>query len=131
MTAKAARNEERSFGISVGAMLLLIAAILMWRGRMMRAEIVGGTGAVLLLAGLVYAPLLKYPKRRLVAVLARARLRERARAAHDSVLDRPGPAVAHLAAHRQGSAGAPPRQWPGWTPYPPRYRNPKHYERMY
>jgi hypothetical protein len=22
-------------------------------------------------------------------------------------------------------------QWPGWSPYPPRYRDTKHYSRMY
>ena len=53
--------KERSFGISVGAVLLLIAAVLVWRGRITTAEVVGGVGAVLLVLGLTRPRLLKYP----------------------------------------------------------------------
>ena len=35
-------NPERSFGVSVGVVLCVIAAFLLWRGRVTRAEIVGG-----------------------------------------------------------------------------------------
>ncbi len=51
--------KERSFGISVGGVLLLIAAVLWWRGRITSAEIVGGIGAVLLVLGLTAPRLLK------------------------------------------------------------------------
>ena len=44
--------KERSFGISVGSVLLLIAAYLVWRGRITAAEVTGGIGAVLLILGL-------------------------------------------------------------------------------
>ena len=44
--------KERSFGISVGSVLLLIAAYMVWRGRITAAEITGGIGAVLLILGL-------------------------------------------------------------------------------
>ena len=46
--AKGPGNPERSFGISVGGVLLLIAGLLLWRGRLTRAEVLGGVGGVLL-----------------------------------------------------------------------------------
>ena len=58
---KGPKNPERSFGVSVGIVLCVIAALLLWRGRMLRAEILGGIGAVLLVAGLLYPPILKWP----------------------------------------------------------------------
>ena len=59
--AKGPKNPERSFGVSVGAVLLVIAAALWWRGRVGRAEILGAIGAVLLLFGVVRPQLLKWP----------------------------------------------------------------------
>src|SRR5687767_5220897 len=58
---KGPKNPERSFGISVGVVLLAIGAALWWRGHVMRAEVVGAIGAFLLIAGLTYPALLKYP----------------------------------------------------------------------
>ena len=54
-------DRDRSFGVSVGSVLAVIAIALWWRGRVGRAELVGGIGAFLLVAGLLYPPLLKYP----------------------------------------------------------------------
>ena len=59
--SKGPKNPERSFGVSVGIVLCVIAALLVWRGRMLRAEILGGIGVVLLVAGLLYPPILKWP----------------------------------------------------------------------
>ena len=61
--AKGPKNPERSFGISVGSVLLVLALILLWRRRITRAEVLGGIGAVLLVLGLVAPPLLKYPSK--------------------------------------------------------------------
>ena len=131
MKSKSPRSEERSFGISVGTVLCVIAAILWWRGRIARAEIVGSIGAVLLIAGLVYAPLLKYPSaawwrfsRALGYVNARILL-----TILFSVVLVPLSMLWRLTgkdplARRRD-------KWPGWTPYPARYRDRKHYERMY
>jgi multisubunit Na+/H+ antiporter MnhG subunit len=61
MVVKTVSNPERSFGVSVGSVLCLIAALLMWRARLHRAEIVGGIGTVLLVCGLAMPTLLKWP----------------------------------------------------------------------
>src|SRR5258705_42562 len=54
-------NRERSFGLSVGGVLIVIAALLVWRGRIARAEIVGAVGALLVLGGALAPKLLKWP----------------------------------------------------------------------
>ena len=56
MTVKGPKNPERSFGVSVGLVLCVIAVVLWWRGRVGRAEILGAIGAVLFVAGLVHPP---------------------------------------------------------------------------
>ena len=61
MTHKGPANPEKSFGVSVGIVLLLIAAYLVWRERMLTAQIVGPIGATLLVLGLVQPRLLKWP----------------------------------------------------------------------
>src|SRR5215475_5474812 len=54
-------NRERSFGLSVGTVLVLIALALAWRGRITRAEILGGIGAVLVVFGYLKPSLLRIP----------------------------------------------------------------------
>jgi saxitoxin biosynthesis operon SxtJ-like protein len=124
-------DKERSFGVSVGTVLILISAFLWWRGRVTRAEVIGGIGAVLLIAGLVYAPLLKYPSAawwRLAHVLGYVNARVLLTVLFTVVLV-PLSFVWKLTgkdplARRRNT-------WPGWSPYPARYRDRKHYERMY
>ena len=125
------RNEERSFGVSVGAVLCVIAALLLWRGRAGRAEAVGGIGVVLLVCGLVYPPILKYPSavwwrfsRALGYVNARVLL---------TVLFSLVLVPLSLFWRLTGTDPLTRRRasWPGWRPYPPRYRDRAHYERMY
>jgi len=124
-------NEERSFGVSVGAVLCVLAAVLLWRGRQSRAEVVGGIGVVLLACGLVYPSILKYPSaawwrfsRTLGYVNARVLL-----TILFSLVLVPLSLVWKLTGKdpltRRRAA------WPGWRTYPPRYRDSKHYERMY
>ena len=131
MTAKGPRNPERSFGISVGLVLCAIAAALWWRGRVGRAELLGGIGAFLLAAGLTYPPLLKYPSaawwrgsRALAYVNARVLL-----TVLFAVVLVPISMIWRLTgkdplARRRD-------RWTGWSPYPARYRDRKHYERMF
>ena len=131
MTTKGPANPERSFGVSVGLVLCVIAAALWWRGRVTRAEILGGVGAFLLVTGLVYAPLLKYPSAawwRVSKVLGYVNARVLLTILFSLVLV-PLSLVWRLtgkdplARRRQ--------KWPGWSAYPSRYRDRKHYERMY
>jgi len=128
---KSPKNPERSFGISVGIVLCLIAAYLMWRGRIGRAEVVGGIGVVLLFLGLGYPPLLKWPSAawwRLAHVLAYVNARVLLTVLFAIVLV-PISVVWRLTGKdplaRRRSA------WPGWSPYPERYRDKQHYSRMY
>lgn len=129
--AKGPKNPERSFGISVGGVLIALALLLLWRRRITRGEILGGIGAVLLVLGLVAPPLLKYPSRywwKFSLALGRVMARFWLSLLFLLVLT-PVSAVWRLMgrdplARRRD-------KWPGWSVYPDRYRNHKHYDRMY
>jgi hypothetical protein len=111
--------------------LCAIALFLAWRGRIGRAEVVGAIGAVLLVFGLVYPRLLAWPSalwwrmaRTLGYVNARVLL-----TILFSVILVPLALVWRLTgkdplARRRN-------RWPGWSRYPERYRDLKHYQRMY
>ncbi len=131
MTHKRPKDRERSFGISVGAVLCAIAAVLLWRGRIVRAEWIGGVGALLLVLGLTKPMLLKpvsdvwwafaavlgwFNARALLTVLFALILTPIGLLWR---LTRKDPL-----ALRRGA-----RQ--GWTPYPERYRNKRHYTSMF
>ena len=131
MHRKTAPNPERSFGVSVGIVLCLIAAALWWRGRVTRAEVVGAIGGVLLIAGLVHPPWLTYPSAvwwRVSRALGHVNARVLLTILFSIVLV-PLSMIWRmtgkdpLARRRQ--------KWPGWSTYPARYRDKRHYERMY
>ena len=131
MSGKGPKNPERSFGVSVGIVLCLIAAVLVWRGRIGRAEILGAVGAVLLVAGLVHPPLLTYPSaawwkfsRALGYVNARVIL-----TILFAIVLVPLSLVWRLTGKDPLARSR--ARWTGWSPYPPRYRDPHHYDRMY
>ncbi len=124
-------NPERSFGVSVGVVLCVIAAFLLWRGRVTRAEIVGGIGVVLLVAGLVQPRLLKYPSAvwwKFAAVLGYVNARIILTVLFVLVLV-PLSMIWRLTG--KDPLGIRRERWTGWSPYPPRYRDGRHYERMY
>ncbi len=131
MTHKGPANPERSFGVSVGIVLCVIAALLVWRGRVGRAEVVGGVGAVLLVLGLVYPPFLKYPSAawwRFSRALGYVNARVLLSIIFFLILTPLGllwrlTGKDPLARRR--------RNWPGWTPYPARYKDAKHFDRMF
>jgi len=124
-------QRERSFGISVGAVLCLIAIALAWRGRVTRAEVMGGVGVVLVTLGYLAPRLLKYPSDAwwaMAAVLGWVNARVLLSLLFFLVLT-PVSLVWRLTgkdplARRRDS-------WRGWQPYPDRYRNPRHVERMF
>jgi hypothetical protein len=124
-------NPERSFGISVGAVLCAIAVLLLWRHRVGRAEVIGGVGLVLLVFGLVRPSLLRWPSRywwafsrALGHVMARFWL---------TLLFIIVLTPVNLIWRLMGRDPLARRRdrWTGWSPYPPRYRDRKHYDRMF
>jgi len=131
MAKKDTSNPERSFGVSVGVMLCVIALLLLWRGRTGRAEAVGVIGALLLVCGLVYPPLLKWPSsqwwrfsRALGHVNARVLL-----TLLFSVVFVPLSLLWRLTG--TDPLGRRRDRWPGWSPYPAARRDRSHYARMY
>jgi hypothetical protein len=129
--AKRQRNPERSFGVSVGGVLVAIAAVLLWRGRVGRAEVIGGIGVVLLVLGLVSPRLLKTPNAvwmRFAQALGYVNARILLTILFSLVLI----PVAFL----WRMIGKDPLvrrrdRFAGWSPYPVRYRDHAHFERMF
>jgi hypothetical protein len=128
---KGPKNPERSFGVSVGIVLCAIAALLWWRGRVARAEVVAAVGAVLLVAGLVYPPLLRYPSAawwRFSRALGHVNARVLLTILFALVLTPIG-LVWRIVGH--DPLGRRRDRWRGWSPYPERYRDRNHYSRMF
>jgi hypothetical protein len=128
---KGPANPERSFGVSVGAVLCVLAAILLWRHRVLRAEVLGGVGAVLLVLGLAAPRLLKWPSKYWWA-FSRAFGRVMARfwlTLLFAVVLTPVSLVWRLTGRDPLARRR--EKWPGWSPYPARYRDSKHYRRMF
>lgn len=123
--------KERSFGISVGTVLLLIAALLVWRGRITAAEITAGTGALLLVLGLTRPALLKYPSNAwwaMAGVLGYINARVILTAAFLLVLTPIGLLWRLIGRDPLSRKRA---NFEGWSPYPARYRDRDHFNRMY
>lgn len=123
--------QERSFGVSVGSVLLLIAAFLLWRGRVLAPQIMAGVGAFLLVFGLTAPWLLKWPSAvwwKFAMVLGYVNARVILTIAF-SIVFVPLGLLWRLTgrdplAKRRAS-------FPGWTAYPARYRNRDHFTKMY
>lgn len=123
--------KERSFGISVGSVLLLIAAFLVWRERMTGAQITGGIGAVLLILGLTAPPLLKWPSAvwwKFALVLGYVNARVILTIAFVTLLTPMGVLWRIIGRdplrRKRGN-------FEGWSAYPARYRDRNHFNRMY
>ncbi len=131
MSKKGPANPERSFGISVGAVLLLITAFLVWRGRITAAEIVGPIGAVLLILGLTKPSLLKWPSMlwwKMALALGYVNARVILTIAFVIVLTPIGLLWRLLG---KDPLARQRKNWDGWSPSPPRFRDPDHFNRMY
>ena len=132
MKKKQRRNfKERSFGISVGGVLLLIAAVRIWRGRIPSAEIAGSIGGLLVVLGLTRPMLLKWPSAvwwKFAMILGYVNARVILTVAFALVLTPLGllwRLIGKDPLARQR------KNWQGWQPSPERYRNPDHFNRMY
>jgi hypothetical protein len=131
MSHRGPANPERSFGLSVGTVLALIAAYQLWRGRPLWAQILGGTGALLVTLALTSPKLLKWPSAvwwKVALVLGYVNARVILTLIFAIVLT-PVAMLWRLTGRdplaRQQS------RWPGWTPSPARYKDREHYKRMY
>ncbi|MEO8679339.1 MAG: SxtJ family membrane protein [Vicinamibacterales bacterium] len=129
--AKAPFFKERSFGVSVGGVLLAVSALLVWRGRVTNAEITGGIGAVLLVCGLTKPALLKYPSLvwwKFAMLLGYVNARIILSIAFFFVLT-PLSLVWRLIGKDPLTRRR--ANWPGWSPYPPRFQDRDHFTKMY
>lgn len=131
MKVKGPANPERAFGLSVGTVLILIAAFAVWRERYLAAEILGGVGAVLVVLGYLKPLWLYWPSKawwRMALALGYVNARVILTVAFGVLLVPMSVAWRLIGrdpmARRQAN-------WRGWTEYPPRYRDRNHYSRMY
>jgi saxitoxin biosynthesis operon SxtJ-like protein len=125
------QNRERSFGISVGAVLMLIAVVLLWRGRIARGEVIGAVGAMLFALGYLRPALLKYPSNAwwaLAGLLGWVNARVLLSLLFFLLLT-PVSVIWRVTGKDPLSRRR--ETWRGWQAYPERYRNPRHYERMF
>ena len=123
-------GSERSFGFTVGTVLCLLAAVFFWRGRPVRGEIIGAAGAALVLLGAVAPALLRRPRAwwwRIARVVGDFNARVLLTVTFVAIFVPLGLIWRLLGKdplrRRAGDAG--------WTPYPSRYRDRRHYLRMY
>ena len=123
--------KDRSFGISVGGVLLLIAALMAWRGRLTAAEITGGIGAVLVILGLTRPMLLKWPSAvwwKFAMVLGYVNARVILTIAFTLMFVPLGLLWRLIGRDPLATRRV---NFPGWSAYPARYRSRDHFTKMY
>lgn len=131
MTRKGPAHPERSFGVSVGGVAVAVAAYLWWHGSIQSGAIVGAVGLALVVLGLLAPRALYWPSVvwwKLVHLLGYINARIILTVLF-SVLLVPIGLFWRLTGKdplgRRRASGS------GWSAYPARYRDPKHYSRMY
>jgi hypothetical protein len=122
---------HRSFGLTVGFVLVAMAAFTGWRGHTLRAEILGGIGAVLVLAALIRPAWLSAPARvwsRIGHALGWVNSRILLTLMFGLILWPVG-----LVSRLFGGDLLDSRRRAGsfWIPYSKRLQDPKHYERLF
>ena len=128
---KGPKNPERSFGLSVGTVLVLVAAFQLWRGRLTTASVMGGIGALLVLLGYLQPSLLKWPSRlwwKFAMALGYVNARIILSIAFLVVLT---PISLIWRAIGRDPLNRRRANWPGWHSYPSRYGDRSHFTRMY
>ena len=129
--AKSPANPERAFGLSVGTVLLLIAAFGVWRGRILTAEVLAVVGSLLVVLGYLRPMLLYWPSKawwRMALALGYVNARVILTVVF-GLLFIPMSLVWRIIGRDPMSRRR--ANWQGWTAYPPRYRDRNHYSRMY
>jgi hypothetical protein len=124
-------ERERSFGLSVGAVLIGIAAVLLWRERPGTAEVFGIAGALLTIFGRFAPAALKWPSAlwwRFAMTLGYINARVILTVAFAVVLTPIG-LIWRLIGRDPLARRR--KHWPGWVSPPGRYRSADHYTRMY
>ena len=130
MARKGPANRERSFGLSVGAVSVLAAAFLWWRSSTRTGLVLGIVGSTLMVLGAVAPRLLYWPSVvwwKLVHVLGYVNARVILTILFTVLLVPIGLFWRVTGKDPLGRR----RTSAGWSPYPVRYRDPKHYSRMY
>ena len=131
MKMKGPANPERAFGRSVGTVLLLIAAFLWWRGRISPATVLAVIGSLLVTLGTLAPKLLKWPSAvwwKFAMVLGYVNARIILTVIFTLVLVPLGliwRVIGRDPLTRRRTS------WPGWSPYPERYRDRTHFTRMF
>lgn len=131
MKAKGPANPERAFGLSVGTVLVLIAAFAWWRQRLLVAQILGAAGAVLVVLGYLRPALLYWPSKawwRMAITLGYINARVILTVAFALVFV---PLSLTWRLIGRDPLGRRRSSWHGWQAYPPRYRDRNHFTRMY
>ncbi|HSE96487.1 MAG TPA: SxtJ family membrane protein [Methylomirabilota bacterium] len=123
-------REERGFGLALGTVGALVAAHALWRGRGPVALGAGVLAGVLLGAALVAPAILRWPRRgwmRLAHALGWVNTRILLSVVFFLIVTPVGVVLRLCGWDPLGRrpAGA------GWTSYPERRRDPRHYEKMY
>ena len=122
---------ERSFGLTVGGLLLAIAAYSAWRAHLTRAELVAAIGSILVVTAATRPAWLERPAfwwMRLAGVLGWFNSRVLLTALFAGVLTPFG-----IVMRMTGKDLLDRRRRPdsAWLPYPVRFQDPKHYERLF
>ena len=129
--AKSPANPERAFGLSVGTVLLLIAAFGVWRGRILTAEVLAVVGSLLVVLGYLRPKLLYWPSKawwRMALALGYVNARVILTVAFVVVFIPVGLVWRLIGRDPLGRRQA---GWRGWQSYPARYRDRHHFSRMY
>ena len=122
---------ERSFGYLVGGVLLAAAAFSAWRGHALRAELAGAVGGVLVIAAAVRPAWLARPAfwwMRLAGLLGWFNSRVLMTLVFALIFTPFGVVTRAIGMDPLGRRR---RSGSRWSAYPERFRDPRHYERLY
>lgn len=128
---KGPAHPEKAFGVSVGTVLIAVSAYAAWRGHVRLALAGAVLGPVMVLAGRFAPRLLRWPSAvwwRMALVLGYVNTRIILTLVFALLLTPIGLIWRVIG---RDPLGRHRRNWHGWTPAPPRYRDRHHYLRMY